>query len=718
MTMINKMMKGLSFLLCLGFLAVATSNAWSQPFLPEPDNGTDWSKPQLTQTQPTQHNWGQNQSAAKKASTSSNSASSKKASSQKASSQQTSSSSPAPSAAKSAANQNSNNNTQSAQDINYADIAENSNLPPELRQAAALNYFTSSQAAADLGNAGEAVDAGTTGNTTDKEIQDMVDSVTKKCSGVSKTGEARGTFGIFDYLACKITTVVADLRVIVYILAGFGMIAFAYSAILGKINFKHLASIGIGLFILSMTTAIIEEIVFNDGTSKLQYGNFLPNGNHSQYNQTTTDCSNDPSMCPDVALSEEAEAAAKSSWSLKDLKNSIQSATNAVRTASQTYQNVRNAGERAIQAASNIKDAIENGGNIIDMAANIAGNANAVVANASLVASNLGNAASTITNDVRDVGSSAEQREYRENLQRQYDILSAQCNAGACNDNEKAALENMRKQVEENTTGVDSWLNNQGADIAQYLENAGNITQQASNAANAAQAGQNEGNAIGDALGSSALGNILGAAMGAGEGYTAGSDAIDNLQNSNSFDFRSQGTRQAEAEAQALQAATSGCEALGGTYDPNTKGCTGKNGESIDTASGWATKKNEDGSTTSVRGNQDGSTTTRVTNANGSTTTTTTNADGSSVIVADRNGHSVVINKDENGNTTSATADGLSKDEINCTTTLGGRWKNGKCVNMTKNADGCGAGFVKYNGQCVSEADKKAADEANKSEKK
>ena len=549
---------------------------------------------------------------------------------------------------------------------------------------------------------------------TNAEIQKMVDAATKpRCSGVSKTGEAHGTFGIFDYLACKITTVVADLRVIVYILAGFGMIAFAYSAIIGKINFKQLANIGIGLFILSMTTGIIEEIVFNDGTSHLQYGDFLPNGNHEQYFQTSTNCSTYRKLCPDVNITADGADAAGKKWSIKDLKSTIQSAKDAVETATQTYKTTKAAVEAGIQAAENIGQAISNGGNIIDMAANIAGNVNAVVANTSLAAATLGSGASTIANDYRDATSSGEQRAYRENLQKEYDILKGKCDTGNCSAYELDALANLESQVQANTLGVDNWLNTTGQDIQNYIQNVGNITGQASAVTTSAQAGQHEGNAIGDVFGSSALGNLLGATMGAANAYTAGSDALNNLQNSGSFDFRSQETKDAEAKAAAEAAAQGGCAAFGGTYNTATGKCTGAKGESIDMATGWATKKNADGSTTSVR-KEGNTTTTKVVNADGSTTTTTTNADGSSVTIANKNGHTVVITKDKNGNTTEATVDGMSVEHQECITTRGGKWNAEKkqCEGMTKNADGCQLGWARYNGNCMSEADIKAAKEA------
>jgi len=177
----------------------------------------------------------------------------------------------------------------------------------------------------------------------------------KKCD-VDRTG-----FGIFNYLACRITVLVADLRAIVYVLAGFGMIAFAYGAIIGKINFKQLAYMGIGLFILSMTTSFIEYFVFNDGVSRLQFGStYLEDGNHAQYFTVHKDCSNDKSLCPDAQLAGLKDSAEKSkgSFSLKDLKNSIKSVKDAIKTTANTVATVKAAVSTAKNAVKNISDAI------------------------------------------------------------------------------------------------------------------------------------------------------------------------------------------------------------------------------------------------------------------------------------------------------------------------------------------------------------------------
>ncbi len=212
---------------------------------------------------------------------------------------------------------------------------------------------------------------------TSTDIQKQVNAALAKptCKEAKDNMSQSGGFGIFQYLACRITLIVADLRSIVYILAGFGMIAFAYSAIIGKINFKQLANIGIGLFILSMTTALIEEIVYNDG-STLQYGDFLPNGNHAQYftsgsggsssyssmspqelEQMIQECSNNPNLCPDVNMADLKAAADGKGWSFMDGVDAIKNGLNIIRNTAVGVQSVKDYVEGTIDAAKAFSDA-------------------------------------------------------------------------------------------------------------------------------------------------------------------------------------------------------------------------------------------------------------------------------------------------------------------------------------------------------------------------
>ena len=62
---------------------------------------------------------------------------------------------------------------------------------------------------------------------------------------------------IFTITSNKMITTLQDVRKIVYVIAGFGLIMFAVLAIFNKISFKHLAYIMIGLSLLAVMMPFI-----------------------------------------------------------------------------------------------------------------------------------------------------------------------------------------------------------------------------------------------------------------------------------------------------------------------------------------------------------------------------------------------------------------------------------------------------------------------------
>ena len=401
-------------------------------------------------------------------------------------------------------------------------------------EQAAMESATSALASADL-NLGQL--GANMGSSVDKSLK----AEAQAAAGGRKTTcekELSTMDGLFSYLACRITVLVADLRVIVYILAGFGMIAFAYGAIIGKINFKQLANIGIGLFILSMTTSVIEYIAF-DGRQDLKFRDYLPDGNHAQFDVIRQTCDNNPDLCPDAQIAGLKADAAKSSWSLSDLKNTIRSVKDGLKTASDAYSGVKSTVKTVTTAAQNIGNAITHGDNVIDSIATIATNVGNAMNTANNTVNMTANAASHIAGNIQDAGSSAAQREYREALRSQYNTLSQRCANGACSEAEQKSLANLQQQINETTTGVDNFLASTGGDILNDLQNVTDMANQGAEVGRAMKQGQIEGQDIGDNLGGGTLGDILGATFGATSAFTEGSDAINNLKEDGAFDFSS-----------------------------------------------------------------------------------------------------------------------------------------------------------------------------------
>ena len=64
--------------------------------------------------------------------------------------------------------------------------------------------------------------------------------------------------GVFGVARGKMTNVFANVRLIVFILGGFGLIFFAVLAIFGKPNWKGFAILAVALFIVAVAGAVIE----------------------------------------------------------------------------------------------------------------------------------------------------------------------------------------------------------------------------------------------------------------------------------------------------------------------------------------------------------------------------------------------------------------------------------------------------------------------------
>lgn len=88
---------------------------------------------------------------------------------------------------------------------------------------------------------------------------------------------------IFQVISQKMMTTVIDVRRIVYVIAGFGLIMFTTLAIFNKISFKHLAYIMIGLSLLAVMMPFINYFAgVNLEDTEFSYGNYLNGGSAIQ----------------------------------------------------------------------------------------------------------------------------------------------------------------------------------------------------------------------------------------------------------------------------------------------------------------------------------------------------------------------------------------------------------------------------------------------------
>lgn len=336
-----------------------------------------------------------------------------------------------------------------------------------------------------------------------------------------------GLTGVFDVIACKAMTTLADLRVIVYTLAGFGLIAFAFAAIFNKISWKHLSHLCFALFLLSMMTPFINYFTHDDASKGMKFGEYLPAGfssvKGSDGDQKPCDVSKGD-VCPDVKVDTSAK---DSAWTWKDLKNTVKSGIDAAKKGYDTYKTVKSTVEDVATQAKKIGTAIKNseGGlaGILDTVGEVATASNTIFNTTKTAANAVVDNTSTIADGIQNAGKSAAELKFDKENQTRIGELEKKMAAGNLTPQQmeyaKAELEQRRAAVDKNK--VSDYANNQGKNalgkINKVAETGSKITKATTVASNAAQVGSNIGGGIGTA-GGDIVGGIFGAATLLGEG--------------------------------------------------------------------------------------------------------------------------------------------------------------------------------------------------------
>jgi len=78
--------------------------------------------------------------------------------------------------------------------------------------------------------------------------------------------------GIFNHAGNLLSTTFKNVRMVVYILGAFGLIGIAVGGILGKVNFKWLAYLAIGLAIVAAADGIVRYAIQNNAASEADIG--------------------------------------------------------------------------------------------------------------------------------------------------------------------------------------------------------------------------------------------------------------------------------------------------------------------------------------------------------------------------------------------------------------------------------------------------------------
>ena len=248
---------------------------------------------------------------------------------------------------------------------------------------------------------------------------------------------------VLETVTRRAALAVVSLKPIVYIFAGFGLIAFAWMAIFNKLSWKWFANIAMGLFLVANMGRLIEYLVTDDGTGGYYIGVWsdgakggadtrLANSfkdtyyvyGDTVYNAKGIRDFQEGALAVGGKTTEIFTASAAgfckgtsgSGWAnftscLKDVVSTAKKAANTVKT-------VKAAAEDIVDRVETVKDTIKNisqaakamkGASLSEIIANagtILNNVNAAVSTTTGAVGSLTNAASAVSNNIQDMGKS------------------------------------------------------------------------------------------------------------------------------------------------------------------------------------------------------------------------------------------------------------------------------------------------------------------------
>lgn len=250
-----------------------------------------------------------------------------------------------------------------------------------------------------------------------------------------------GGGNVFSQIAARAMRFLVGIKPIIYLLAGFGLIGFAFMAIFNKISWKWFSQIAIGLFLVANMGRFIEYFVYQrtdaSAVQPLSYGDYL----HKGFADTDYEWVKESTLySPDAYKAESPEAipgmesinnyktrgfcqkadSSVSGWGnftscVKDIISTGKKAVDTVKTAQDTINNVKSGIEATKAAVRNIGDAarsIASAGSLegaVNAIGNIGANVNNVIGTAGGLVNNTFANASKISNSIQDIGSSTDQ---------------------------------------------------------------------------------------------------------------------------------------------------------------------------------------------------------------------------------------------------------------------------------------------------------------------
>lgn len=84
---------------------------------------------------------------------------------------------------------------------------------------------------------------------------------------VATSAMATDSSSLFDQVLNRMVTTFQNVRSVIFIVGGFGLVGLAFAAIFGKVKWTWLAALAVGLAIVAVAGAVVDYVTQPDGTS-------------------------------------------------------------------------------------------------------------------------------------------------------------------------------------------------------------------------------------------------------------------------------------------------------------------------------------------------------------------------------------------------------------------------------------------------------------------
>lgn len=78
-----------------------------------------------------------------------------------------------------------------------------------------------------------------------------------------------GTNDVFGTILSRMVTTFQNVRAVIFVVGGFGLVGLAFAAIFGKVKWSWLAALAVGLAIVAVAGAIVDYVTRSDVNQKL-----------------------------------------------------------------------------------------------------------------------------------------------------------------------------------------------------------------------------------------------------------------------------------------------------------------------------------------------------------------------------------------------------------------------------------------------------------------